>query len=249
VASSPLPPPGAFTALAGCTPLGSDYSHVAMPRSLKSKREQQRAATRESGGAVLVLSAASRRRAGMGALPDDWWEHWGVAGDSVTQARCPQWWRAFAVRGDTATYEVYADDVRRGTSHCSCPAWRFRGRTTCKHIERVQRHGCFGAGPNDLRAFGVEITSESLMRSTQHTGLRCACGQMMLAPLMRMRDDAGHQIVEVVWLGFTSSYTYAWVGRVRAAGDVVTVTAAPATVVALGSDWAGELKVIGGRRA
>jgi SWIM zinc finger len=167
-----------------------------------------------------------------------------VAGDNVTHAGCPQWWCAFAVRGDTGTYEVYADDVRRGAWRCSCPAWRFRGRATCKHIERVHRHGCFGAGPNNLRAFGVEITGENPMCAAQRTRWRCACGQMMLAPLMRMRDDAGHQIVEV-WFGGANLYTYAWAGRVLALGDVVE----GGGVVALGSDYLGELKVIGERRA
>jgi hypothetical protein len=176
-----------------------------------------------------------------------------VAGGSVTQAGCPQFWCAFAVRGDTGTYEVYAEDVLRGIWRCSCPAWRFFGRTTCKHIERVYRHGCFDAGPNDLRAVGVEITGESPMitgespmRATQSTGLRCACGQMMLAPLVRMRDGAGHQIVEVSF-GGASWYTYAWAGRVLAVGDVVTVDQNRVTVVALGSDYARELTVIGER--
>jgi len=171
-----------------------------------------------------------------------------MAGDSVTRPSCPQWWCAFAVRGDTGTYEVYADDVLRSTWRCSCQAWRFRGRTTCKHIARVQRHGCFGAGPNDLRAVGVEITRESPMRATQPTGLRCACGEMMLAPLAKMRDDAGHQIVEVSF-GGASVYTYAWAGRVLALEDVVTVGQSLGTVVALGSDYLGELQVIGDRWA
>lgn len=70
------------------------------------------------------------------------------------------------------------------------------------------------------------------MRAAQPTGLRCACGQIMLAPLVRMRDDAGNQIVEV-WLGGASSYTYAWTGRVLAVGDVVTADQSPGTVVAL----------------
>ncbi len=171
-----------------------------------------------------------------------------MAVDSVTRARCPQYWCGFAVRGDTRTYEVFADDVLRNTWRCSCEAWRFRGRTTCKHIARVQRHGCFGAGPNDLPAVGVEITRESPMRATQPTALWCACGQMMLAALLRMRDDAGNQIVEVSF-GGASVYTYAWAGRVLALKDVITVDSSPGTVVALGSDYLGELRVIGPQRA
>lgn len=166
----------------------------------------------------------------------------------MTRAGCPQWWRAFAVRGNAGIYEVYADDVLRGRWRCSCPAWRFGGRTTCKHIERIHRHGCFGDGPNDLRAFGVEITGDNPMRAAQPTGLRCACGQMMLAPLMRVRDDAGRQIVELREGASTYTYTYAWAGRVLAVGDVVTVGQYRDTVVALGSDYLGELKVIGDRR-
>lgn len=72
---------------------------------------------------------------------------------------------------------------------------------------------------------------------------------MMLAPLVRVRNDAGHQIVEVLWLGAARSYTYAWVGRVLTVGDAVTVGQSRGTVVALGSDYLGDLKGIGERRA
>lgn len=156
-------------------------------------------------------------------------------------ARCPQWWAVFSMRGDSGTYEVLCDDPIRGGFRCSCKAWIFGGRTTCKHIDRLRGHGCFGSGPNDLDTVHVEITGENPNRATIPTGHRCACGEMMLAPLVRTRDDAGHQIVQVAF-DTGSQYTYAWGGRGElAVGDVVH----GGTVATVGSDWAGPVKVIG----
>jgi hypothetical protein len=108
----------------------------------------------------------------------------------------------------------------------------FGGRgATCKHIKRVLRRGCLAvrderaAGPNDLAAVGVEITDAArpLPRATQPTKRRCACGEMMLAPRLRMDDGAGHQIVQVQFGGGGAEYAYAWGGkRVLAVGDPIT---------------------------
>ena len=75
---------------------------------------------------------------------------------------------------------------------------------------------------------------------------------MMLAPLLRMDDGAGHQIVEVQFDGGGAQYAYAWGGqRALSVGERVPV-APPAgrrgTVVALGSDYADVLTVIGENR-
>jgi hypothetical protein len=158
----------------------------------------------------------------------------------MKQPRCPQFWATFAVRGTTGTYEVYCDG--HGSWHCTCRAWIFGGRSGCKHTERVQRHGCFGTGPNDLRAVGVEIVGENPTRVTAPTNARCACGEPMLAPLIRTHDDAGHQVVQVTF-GGQAFYTYAS-SRELVIGQTVTVGGNPGTVVGLGSDYTGPLKVV-----
>jgi hypothetical protein len=177
------------------------------------------------------------------------------------QARCPQWWSVFSVRGKTGIYEVCCDHVLRGTWRCCCPAHRRWPDTTCKHIQRVLNYGCLAgpgrsAGRNDLGAGRVSITG-SVPRLYNRTRLRCACGEMMRAPLLRMDDGAGHQIVQVQFGdGGSAVYAYAWGGkRALAVGDEVFIAppsgqrqwspARQVTVVALGSDWADVLTVIG----
>jgi len=179
----------------------------------------------------------------------------------AAQARCPQWWGVFSVRGKSGTYEVYSDHVLRGTWRCGCGAFIFDGHgARCKHIKRVLRHGCLAgpgliAGRNDLGgSVGVSITYEPnpVRRATECTERPCVCGEMMLAPLLRMDDGAGHQIVEVQFDGGGAQYAYAWGGqRALSVGERVPVPP-PAgrrgTVVALGSDYAGVLTVIGENR-
>ncbi len=178
----------------------------------------------------------------------------------AAQARCPQWWSVFSVRGYTGTYEVYSDHVLRGTWRCGCRAFMFEGRgARCKHIKRVLTHGCLAglgrsAGRNDLGAVRVSITNKPnpVPRATEPTGRPCVCGEMMLAPLLRIDDGAGHQIVEVQFDGGGAQYAYAWGGqRALSIGERVPV-APPAgrrgTVVALGSDYADVLTVIGENR-
>jgi len=174
------------------------------------------------------------------------------------QARCPQWWSVFSVRGKTGTYEVYSDHVLQGTWRCCCPAHRRWRDTPCKHIELVLRNGCLAgpglpAGRNNLGAARVSITG-SVPRLYNHTQLPCACNEMMLAPLLRMNDGAGHQIIEVQYDDGTR-YAYAWDGkRTLAVEDQVFIAptsgqqhwspARQVTVVALGSDWAGPLRLV-----
>ena len=175
------------------------------------------------------------------------------------QARCPQWWSVFSVRGNTGTYEVCCDHVLRRTWRCCCPAHRRWPDTTCKRIPRVLTHGCLAVGPggsagrNDLGgAVGVSITNKPnpAPRLYNLTELPCACGEMMLAPRVRMYDGVGHQIVEVQYEdGGRGAYAFAWRGkrtRALAVGDEVFIAppsgqrqwspARPVTVVALGSD-------------
>jgi len=175
------------------------------------------------------------------------------------QARCPQWWSVFSVRGTTGTYEVCCDHVLRGTWRCCCPAHRRWPDTDCKHILRVLKYGCLVAGPgrvagrNDLGAVRVSITG-LVPRLYNPTELPCACGEMMLAPLLRMDDGAGHQIVEVQYDAGGAQYAFANAGRPLAVGDEVFIAApsgqrqwSPAqqvTVVALGSDWTGALRLV-----
>jgi hypothetical protein len=173
------------------------------------------------------------------------------------QARCPQWWRVFEVRGKTGVYDVWCD-VARDTWRCRCLGLMFAGRGgSCKHIRRVLRNGCFGTGRNNLGAVGVTVTGKTnpVPRATKRTRRHCACGEMMLAPDTRTRDDAGHQIVRVQFSDGGPEYAYAWGGqRPLTVGDAVDVNrpseqwAVPRvqqlTVVALGSDWAGPLTVI-----
>jgi hypothetical protein len=163
----------------------------------------------------------------------------------VDQARCPQYWATFSVRGSAGTYDVGVDDPVRGTWTCSCKAWIFGGRTTCKHIERVRAHGCLGGGPNSLGSAGIEITGSNPMRASASTRRRCACGQLMRVPVLRMQIR-GHWIVQIDSGG--GPYTYAST-RAWRVGDVVNVGGRPGTVVAIGSDYLGELKVIGMRAA
>ncbi len=67
----------------------------------------------------------------------------------------------------------------------------------------------------------------------------------MLAPELRLIDDAGHQIVRVQYDHFGAEYAYTWDGRdALEEGDQVIIELAryrQATVIGLGSDWAGAL--------
>jgi hypothetical protein len=178
----------------------------------------------------------------------------------AAEARCPQWWGVFSVRGKTRIYEVRSDHVLRGTWRCDCKRFMFdRPDAGCKHIKSVLRNGCLAAhrsaGPNNLGAVGVSIVGSVHHRGHEHTGRRCACGEMMLAPLLRMDDGAGHQIVEVQYDGGGAYYAYAWGGqRALSVGERVPVAPLAGrretvtTVVALGSDYAGVLTVIGENR-
>lgn len=87
----------------------------------------------------------------------------------------------------------------------------------CKHIKSVLRNGCLAgpdrsAGRNDL-GVGIAIIGSVQNRRHERTRRRCACGEMMLAPLLRMDDGAGHQIVEVQFDGGGAQYAYAWRGQ------------------------------------
>jgi hypothetical protein len=167
----------------------------------------------------------------------------------------------FSVRGQTGTYKVYADDVLRRTWRCCCPAHARWPDTPCKHIKLVLRNGCLAVAPGGsagrkrLGAVGVSITG-SVPRLYTCTELPCECGEMMLTPKMRARDDAGHQIIEVQYDDGGKQYAYAWGGkRAKAVGDKVFI-APPSDqrqwspgrqviVVALESDWA---RAAAGRR-
>ena len=138
----------------------------------------------------------------------------------AAHAWCPQWWSVFSVQGNTETYEVYSNHVLCGTWRCGCRGSMFGFR--CKHIRRVLRHGCLAgpdpsaAGRNDLGdAVRVSITNtpNPVPRATKPTGRPCVCGEMMLAPLLRIDDGAGHQIVEVQIDGGRAQYAYAWGGQ------------------------------------
>jgi hypothetical protein len=93
-------------------------------------------------------------------------------------------------------------------------------------------------------------------RATRTTLLRCACGQMMLAPIVRLRTGAGHQIVGVKIGAASTVFAFAWGGdHDLAVGDAVTVeplvagAPSPGTVVALGSDYDGPMRMIGRQSA
>ncbi|MGV0596939.1 hypothetical protein [Mycobacterium vulneris] len=168
---------------------------------------------------------------------------------------CPQRWGVFSVRGTTGIYEVRSDHVLQGTWRCDCKTSTYdRPDAGCKHIKRVLKSGCLAgpdrsAGPNNLGAAGVSIVGAVYHRGHERTRRRCACGEMMLAPLLRTNDGAGHQIIELQFDGGSTHYAYAWRGlHALSMGDRVTVsplTEARATVVTLGSDYIGPLTVIG----
>lgn len=164
--------------------------------------------------------------------------------------RCPQWWQVFMVRGSTGQYAVYADDVVLGIMRCTCPASSLRRREPpCKHIRRVVSHGCFAApdrapGPNDLSAFNVSVLpcDHPVPRLTRRVRQRCACGEPMQAPKLRLDDDAGHQIVRVVVDNGGTEYAYVWAGKTPlSTGDTVIIEQPGylrGTVIGFGSDWA-----------
>jgi hypothetical protein len=172
----------------------------------------------------------------------------------VTSApRCPQWWQVFAVRGTREMRRVCADNIVHGIMGCTCPSFEYRGREdTCKHVLRVMRHACLAApghpaGPNDAEKFGVSVLSceHPRPRLARRIHRRCACGELMLAPELRLTNEAGHQIVRVVIDvdEKEKEYSYAWAGEpALRAGDAVTINRPGylrGTVVGLGSDWAG----------
>jgi hypothetical protein len=144
----------------------------------------------------------------------------------------------------------------RDRATCTCHAFQYSDRTTCKHIPRVRHHGCFGSGHDDLCRVGVTV------RETPSTPLRriptrklCACGQMKLCPDVRLADAAGRQLVRVRFHDGRGAreYTYLNGGASLSVGEAVTVPDAisgdanrrrTGTVVGLGSDFAGELTVI-----
>ncbi|ORA31571.1 hypothetical protein BST13_24755 [Mycobacterium aquaticum] len=184
-----------------------------------------------------------------------------MARDALTtsEPRCPQWWQVFGLRGTTGAYAIYAADVEHGIMRCTCPAWELRGREeTCKHIRRVMGHGCLAGpdrapGPNDFAAFGVAVLPcvHPTPRRARRIRQLCACGEPMMAPKLRLTDDAGHQLVRVTFDDPRREYVYAWDGdRPLGVGDAVTIERPGhprATVVALGSDWAGSFTYVGQR--
>ena len=162
--------------------------------------------------------------------------------------RCPQWWKVFSVRGRTGgSYEVHAKHLACDEWRCNCKASEFGD--CCWHIKRVLAHACLAgpdraAGPGDLAAFDVAITDRQhpVPRATTRTRIRCACGEPMLSPKLRMSDDAGHQIVEVQIGGRGAYYAYA-TRRKLAVGDVVTHYhwSDDGVVAGLGTDYDGPL--------
>jgi len=168
-------------------------------------------------------------------------------GGEDLRPRCPQWWKVFSVHGRTGVpYEVYVKHVVCGVWRCTCQASEFGDR--CWHIRCVLRHGCLACpgrepGPNDLGAVNVSITGAvKVPLATRRTPRRCACGEMMLSPKLRMSDDAGHQLVEVQIGGRGAPYAYVS-QRELAVGDVVSHYgwSDDGVVVRLGTDYAGEL--------
>jgi hypothetical protein len=113
------------------------------------------------------------------------------------EPRCPQWWKVFAVRGRTGeSYKVYAKHVVRDDWRCTCKASEFGDR--CWHLNLVLGHACLAGpdrapGPNNLPAFNGAIADRPhpAPRATTRTRTRCECGEPMLSPKMRTRDDAG----------------------------------------------------------
>lgn len=179
----------------------------------------------------------------------------GVTADGLVASsapRCPQWWQAFRVIGRRADiYTVYADDIVHDTMRCTCPALR---QDTCWHIQCVMRHGCFAgpdreAGLNDLTAFGVEVLAleqHPQPRLAQRLRQRCACGEPLQLPNLRLTDDEDRQLVRVVFADSKTEYGYAWDGAqaLRVGGAVTVGENGYATVVDFGSDWAGSLTVV-----
>ena len=184
---------------------------------------------------------------------------------ATDRARCPQWYRVFSIQGSSSTYEVYSDDVLAGTWRCSCRAFEYcPPPKSCKHILCVTEHGCLAApgsaaGRNDLQRVRVTVTDAPYPaeRARERTRRSCTCGELMVAPVLRLRDACGCQIVEVQFSSRGARYAYAWRGRELAVGDIVPVARpsgwqpdwprpdlVEATVVALGTDWTGELTTL-----
>ena len=178
-------------------------------------------------------------------------------------AWCPQWWQVFSVN---AVYLVYANDVISEALACTCTGFEL-GRTRCRHIKRVLAHGCLAGparepGADDLATGGpatiglsISATAHPVPRAARRSRRRCACGEPMLVPVVRMTDDVGHQLVRVRFRYGGAEYAYAWDGRRElAVGDVVSIRSTAdqpwfppvreGTVVGLGTDYAGELVVI-----
>ena len=180
----------------------------------------------------------------------------------------PQWWAVFDVLHGIDTYQVQCDDVMQNKWRCFCRSWIYGGHATCKHIEQVMRHACLAsanhpAGPNDLASAGITITNKphyvprygNGKPASVATSQRCACGELMRQPQLRM-DAAGNQIIQLEYAG--RKYLFAWAGEPKRCGDRLPVSVLPprlreyydtpeqtVVVVALGTDLDGELSVIG----
>jgi hypothetical protein len=188
--------------------------------------------------------------------------------DKGMDRRCPQWWAVFDVLHGIDTYQVQCDDVMQNEWRCFCRSWIYGGHVTCKHIEQVMRHACLAsanhpAGPNDLASAGITITNKphyvprygNGKPASVATSQRCACGELMRQPQLRM-DAAGNQIIQLEYAG--RKYLFAWAVEPKRCGDRLPVSVLPprlreyydtpeqtVVVVALGTDLDGELSVIG----
>lgn len=170
------------------------------------------------------------------------------------QPMCPQYWAVFAVPGGReASYSVWFDDPLENRVICTCPAFKFSGRITCKHIDLLWTHGCFSQGVNDLGSVGIRVqdTLPAKLHRRTPTDERCRCGQIKWRPDVRMVDALGRQLVRVRFddRPGASQYTYAISGAPLQVGARLRLPGydgdpAIAVVVGLGSDYAGELTVI-----
>ena len=178
--------------------------------------------------------------------------------DQQTEARpmCPQYWSVFAVPGSRgASYDVWFDDPMGNRATCTCRAFKFSDRVSCKHIERVRKHGCFGRGLNDLGSVGITVQDMQPPQPYRRilTEERCPCGQMKWRPDVRLVDTAGRQLVRVRFHQGPGAreYTYINGGAPLTVGATFALSDAlgggdftMGVVVGLGSDFTGELKVI-----
>jgi len=157
--------------------------------------------------------------------------------DKGMDRRCPQWWAVFDVLHGIDTYQVQCDDVMQNKWRCFCRSWIYGGHVTCKHIEQVMRHACpasanHPAGPNDLASAGITITNKphyvprygNGKPASVATSQRCACGELMRQPQLRM-DAAGNQIIQLEYAG--RKYLFAWAGEPKRCGDRLPVSVLP----------------------